>query len=157
MSDIVGFRITTEGFERARDLTGAQLQAAVMRGMEKAMANAATQAKKNASGRPGPNVDTGRLRSSITHEVTDNGDRVTGVIGSDVVYARIHELGGVIVPRVAKHLRFQLPDGEWVTTDKVTIPARPYLQPAINSPFAQKAITEFIRLSIERTFKAVAT
>lgn len=50
-------------------------------------------AKKNASGRPGPNVQTGRLRSSITEELGVDGDELVERIGTDVSYAPYVELG----------------------------------------------------------------
>lgn len=50
-------------------------------------------AKRNASGRPGPNVQTGRLRSSITEELGQEGDELVERIGTDVVYAPYVELG----------------------------------------------------------------
>ena len=53
-------------------------------------------------------TDTGRLRGSITHTVTDGGRAVE--VGSNVLYAAIHQFGG----RAGKGLR-------------ATIPARPYL------------------------------
>ena len=46
--------------------------------------------------------------------------------GSNLVYARIHQLGGTIVPKDADALRFMLGE-ETVTAKSVTIPARPYL------------------------------
>lgn len=61
-----------------------------------------SQAKVNASGRPGPRVRTGRLRSSIHWElvVTDNG--VGGFlfarVGSNVSYARHVEIGTTRAP-----------------------------------------------------------
>lgn len=53
-------------------------------------------------------TDTGRLRGSIAHTVTDGGRAVE--VGSDVLYAAIHQLGG----RAGRGRR-------------VTLPARPYL------------------------------
>lgn len=53
-------------------------------------------------------TDTGRLRGSIAHTVTDGGRVVE--VGSDVLYAAIHQFGGS-----AGRGR------------KVTLPARPYL------------------------------
>ena len=53
-------------------------------------------------------TDTGRLRGSIAHTVTDGGRAVE--VGSNVLYAAIHQFGG----RAGKGLRAK-------------IPARPYL------------------------------
>lgn len=46
--------------------------------------------------------------------------------GSNILYARIHQEGGIIRPVNAKALRFRVPGG-FITASKVTIPARPYL------------------------------
>ena len=53
-------------------------------------------------------TDSGRLRASITHNVTDGGRAVE--VGSNLIYAAIHQFGG------------QAGRGR-----KVTIPARPFL------------------------------
>lgn len=45
-------------------------------------------------------VRTGRLRSSITALVKENSDRISVAFGTDVPYARIHEQGGTIPPRL---------------------------------------------------------
>lgn len=50
-------------------------------------------AKQHASGRPGPNVQTGRLRSSISEELVHDGDELVERIGTDVDYAPYVELG----------------------------------------------------------------
>jgi hypothetical protein len=52
-----------------------------------------SQAKVNASGRPGPRVDTGRLRSSITWRLGEDAQGVYADIGTGVPYGRILELG----------------------------------------------------------------
>lgn len=57
-----------------------------------------------------------------------------GVFG--VIYAKIHEFGGVITPKTKKRLAFQI-DGKWVFARKVTIPARPYLRPAVDNHLAE--------------------
>ena len=46
--------------------------------------------------------------------------------GSNLVYARIHQLGGTIEPKSAEALVFPLGE-ETVTAKSVTIPPRPYL------------------------------
>lgn len=62
------------------------------------------------------NVRTGTLRRSITARVIRGGATITGLVGTNVVYARIHEFGGTvqvpeIVPVRAKALRFVI-DGK---------------------------------------------
>lgn len=52
----------------------------------------ANQAKQNTSGRPGPNVDTGRLRSSIAVEVGIEDGNVVVYVGTNVYYGAILEL-----------------------------------------------------------------
>ncbi|WP_455476159.1 phage virion morphogenesis protein [Bartonella sp. B17] len=52
------------------------------------------------------------------------------VVGSGLVYARIHQLGGVIRPKNGKTLRFSLASStahRFVSVHHVTMPARPYL------------------------------
>ena len=53
----------------------------------------------------------GRLRRSITPRVKDRQDSISGIVGTNVVYARIHEFGGHtrphdIRPRNARALFF---------------------------------------------------
>lgn len=77
-----------------------------------------------ASGRGGKTlVDTARLQKSISAKVAIN----TVFVGSNVEYARIHQLGGEIKPKNKKKLKFKVADGTFRTVDKVTMPARPYL------------------------------
>ncbi len=49
--------------------------------------------KVESAAKRGAPVDTGRLRSSITHEIDDAGDRIVARIGTDVDYAPHVELG----------------------------------------------------------------
>jgi phage gpG-like protein len=71
-----------------------------------------------------PLRDTGRLLSSIGY----NAENDSVSIGTDgqIVYAKIHQFGGVIRPRTAKTLRFFI-GNRMILTDKAVIPARPYL------------------------------
>jgi HK97 gp10 family phage protein len=72
---------------------------------------------------------TGNLTNSIG--IKREGKYVlAGVFG--VIYAKIHEFGGVIRPVKAKALFFIDSDGYWNTVKKVTMPARPYLRPALD-------------------------
>jgi phage gpG-like protein len=65
---------------------------------------------------------SGTLRNSL--HVSAGGDSVK--VGSPTIYAAIHQLGGVIVPKSAKRLVFSA-GGKKVFAKKVTIPARPFL------------------------------
>ncbi len=69
-------------------------------------------------------TQSGRLVRSITHEASDN----SVAVGTNVIYAAIHQIGGKITAKTAKGLRFRLPGGAGSRTVKsVTIPARPFL------------------------------
>lgn len=86
---------------------------------------------------------TGNLLNSIStgKTVEQSGDTIIGSIGPvGVKYAAIHEFGGItpphiILPRVAKVLRFQMGRQEvfarYVNHPGSKIPARPYLRPAL--------------------------
>lgn len=66
----------------------------------------------------------------------EDGAGVRGVWGvRDVRYALIHELGGVIVPKVAKALAIPQSDGSVRFAKSVKIPARPYLRPAADKTY----------------------
>lgn len=66
---------------------------AVARDLAKRCIAVESQAKINATGRPGPNVDTGRLRNSITWQLVQGPDGVYGEVGSNVEYAAYVEYG----------------------------------------------------------------
>lgn len=107
----------------------------------------AAQAKRNVTGggssRERLNVRTGRLRGSLAAVLLSPG-RVS--VGTNVVYAAIHEFGGrtaphTIVPIRAGALAFRV-GGELVLVRKVehpgsVVPARPYLHPALHSERAR--------------------
>ena len=120
-------------------------------------------------GEGGPllHVRSGRLWRSIHKTVEVSGKNIKAEIGSNVIYARIHELGGEIRPVVAEHLKFQvmgmagvrksaakITGGNWVTTDLVKMPARPYLSTALS---AEKAnIPRIILASLLKNWSKVA-
>lgn len=68
-------------------------------------------------------TDKGRLRDSNSHQA---GPRSVAV-GTNLIYAAVHQDGATIRPKSAKALKFRLPNGAWVTTKAVTIPARPFI------------------------------
>lgn len=65
----------------------------------------------------------GGLVDSLESEATAD----TAIWGSSLVYARIHQLGGTIVPRDAPALSFFVKGQGLIHASQVTIPARPYL------------------------------
>jgi phage virion morphogenesis protein len=64
----------------------------------------------------------GGLLASITFEASPG----VVIVGSNKVYAAIHQFGGKIVPKNAKALVFKIGD-RVIRRKSVTIPARPYL------------------------------
>lgn len=76
---------------------------------------------------------TGQLVNSIQIWEEGGSDKYAYVdVGSSgVVYARIHEYGGIIVPRTKKVLHFVI-NGEDIFTTLVVMPARPYMRPALD-------------------------
>lgn len=106
-----------------------RIRAAQIAGVNRVMAQAVAEAKQNHAWQNRTGVLEGGI--NIVDYAAPDGSGVRGTWGvQDVVYARIHELGGTIVPRNGKALRFPLPDGSFATVASVTIPARPYLRPA---------------------------
>lgn len=126
----ISLDISKKGMERLRKMPDLMVPA-VFKGMRKAMLLAEAASKRDYLSGQALRVRTGRLRGSITSAVDIKGDTVLGRIGTNVIYARIHELGGIIMPKTAKALRFQVAPGEWRTAQKVVMPARPFLRPAI--------------------------
>jgi phage virion morphogenesis protein len=66
--------------------------------------------------------DSGQLANSLTHEADDQGVEV----GTNVLYAAIHQFGGTIVPVSADALAFSI-GGVPVFAQKVDIPRRAFL------------------------------
>lgn len=87
--------------EKALEMIGLQAQGYAQEELSKP--------KKHADGTVHPNVDTGRLRNSITHDIEDKN---TAVIGTNVKYAPYVEFGTsksqpypYLKPAVNEHIR----------------------------------------------------
>ncbi len=89
----------------------------------------------------------GGLAGSITVETGIDGGGAYAVIAPHKVYARIQEFGGTISAKPGGMLKFQI-DGQWFQKKQVTLPARPYLAPAMNEH--QGEIFSAMREEIER-------
>ena len=68
-------------------------------------------------------TDTALLRRSVDYAATS--DKV--MVGSNLPYARIHQLGGTIRAKKGKYLKFKGLNGEDVFVKEAKITARPYL------------------------------
>lgn len=79
-------------------------------------------------------VRTGHLRRSITQSVQDDPHGVTGVVGTNVSYAAVHEYGFKGLVTVREHLR-RLKDGNTANvrshSRKMDLPARSFLRSSL--------------------------
>jgi len=82
-----------EQLQRDMEKAARELPPGLERKMGRATLLVEREAKQRASGRPGPMVQTGRLRASITPEVKKLHGEVRGIVGSNVVYAPYVEFG----------------------------------------------------------------
>lgn len=96
-------------------------------------------------------VRTGRLRRSVNTQVTQAGDRVTGIVGTNVAYAAAHEYGFQGVVSVAESLR-RTKLGNTATVrahDRhMNLPERSFLRSALRE--LQPEIRDEISLSADR-------
>ncbi len=79
-------------------------------------------------------IESGNLRASIhpnSPDVDEKAARGSITIGTNVVYAAIHEFGGFIRPRNARMLFWTGKDGKTHAAHVVHMPAKPYLRPAV--------------------------
>ncbi len=68
-------------------------------------------------------TDKRRLANSITYKSSGK----SLVIGTSLIYARVHQEGAVIKPKTAKALRIPIGGGKVIFRKRVVIPARPFL------------------------------
>lgn len=80
--------------------------------------------------------------------------QATAVLSTSTVYAAIHEFGGVIRPTHARMLAWTDESGVFHMASSVTIPARPYLRPAMDE--GKQDIGEAILGELRAAFSAAA-
>jgi len=68
-------------------------------------------------------IDSAALQRSITHIASS--DQVE--VGTNMEYAATHQFGATITPKSADALRFNIPGIGFITSQSVTIPARPFI------------------------------
>jgi len=136
MAGGIGFGIQVGGnalrvLESAAKAANARLMKVVRKGASRVQRGAKinVKTKLNTTG-----LSKGTLGRSIG--VVARPAHLEAEIGPSVIYGRIHEFGGVIKPVKKKFLSFISTQGdtagERVFLRSVTIPKRPYLQPALD-------------------------
>lgn len=117
-----------------------RMRDAQIAGVNQTMAACVVDAKRNHSWQNRTGILEGGI--DIADYAAPNGDGVKGTWGvRDVVYALIHELGGVITPKRGKALAIPDPanPGGILLVKSVTIPKRPYLRPAADTQYPKLA------------------
>lgn len=80
-----------------------------------------------ASVKRGPGILRGSaMRGGLMGSITQRASHNTVEVGTNKIYAAVHQTGATIRPVHAAHLRFRMASG-LVQADSVTIPARPFL------------------------------
>ena len=138
------------------------IEKAMQFAMFRAMSILEAEIKQNIRGRSGLRVQTGTLLNSIQRKIFLGNGEVSGEIGPrNVPYAAIHEFGGTIPARFVapirkKAIRFfdkggtaRFSKGHLIPA--TTIPARPYLAPAISATADQ--IADVFGIFIEDALK----
>lgn len=108
-----------------------EFKKALLEGVKKSMFFVEGKAKESFGKAGKLKVQTGHLRRSIKSSVKERHNMLVASLFSNVIYAAIHESGGVIRATNKPYLKFQI-GNRWVSVKEVTIPARPYLEPAIS-------------------------
>lgn len=166
LGDYVTVKVTQSG-----KLSRGELKNQGMAGLDRGLILSAQLVAQRATGKAP--IDTGRLKRSITQgrPFSKPGGRRAIDIGTNVIYAAVHELGHtfpsmVITPRNVQALAFKWPNApanlpagkgglhyfKKVTRPQITIKARPYLRPALNE--SKKDIDTIIGKSVVGAMKS---
>lgn len=127
----------TENLDWNGPAVSARLKAAQITAINQTMGACVVQSKRSHTWQNRTGVLEGGI--GVVTYAEPVADGVHGVWGvQDVRYALIHELGGVITPKQAKMLAFEI-NGKLVFAHSVTIPARPYLRPSADAIYPSLA------------------
>lgn len=117
--------------------TGSQMESAALAGGFVIEGAAKVNVRNNFNRDP-----TGNLMNSInTRVMSTKANAVTVAVGTNVIYAAIHEFGGTIKAKNKPFLAFVI-DGKFIMTKSVYIPPRPYMRPAVDENLG--AITDVL-------------
>lgn len=136
------FKIEVQGINKAvAALTGSaeRIKEAVRVALYKATMDLTRYVKEQKLSDQVLRVRTGRLRRSITGRVEDSDGKFEGIVGTNVRYARVHELGFKGVVQVKAHIRRIKGQAIPVRSHsrKLDLPARPFLNPSLQERFPQ--------------------
>lgn len=96
------------------------------------------------------NRQSGDLAGSIHYRLRGN---ATAIVGTNMVYAAIHEFGGTIKAKNAPYLVFRVSGGRYVRTKEVHMPARPYLGPTLKGFFEDGSAKRLAELTLKEEFE----
>ena len=112
-------------------VSGEQLKRAVLAGGHVIEAQAKINVEKTFSHKSTGGAGLGGSIQTVVSTSTETKAEVD--VGPTVIYGRIHEFGGIVLPVHAKMLSWIDDDtGERIFAKMVQIPARPYLRPAFD-------------------------
>lgn len=119
-----------DDFQKGMGKTAKELPGRIYKAVVQACSLVETRSKTHHLAGATLKARTHRLQHSVKSIVKRSGTTISGRVGSPVVYAAIHEYGGIIKPKKAKYLSFQI-DGTWIRTKKVTMPKREWLSKSL--------------------------
>ena len=132
--------VGTEGVFARLDQIPGKVAAALRQAVEAEAIKLTAYVKEQKLSGQALKTQTGTLQRSINYQLQDEGDRIAATVGTNVVYAGIHEYGGttrahVIEARKAKALAFQM-GGQTVFFKRVNhpgshMPERSFLRSAL--------------------------
>lgn len=135
-----------------KQITGDGLKKAALAGGFVIEGNAKINVEKTFSGK---STGGAGLGGSIQTVVSKAGDKIAEVdVGPTVIYGRIQELGGVILPVHAKLLSW-VDNGKRIFAKRVQIPARPYLRPAVDEH--EKEIAQAVGYQLKKQIESVTS
>jgi len=131
--------------------SGADLIRAIKAGGQVIENYAKINVEKTFSGKSKGGAGLGGSIKTVVSKATDTDVDVD--IGSGLVYARAQELGAIILPIYAKMLSWVADSGERIFANRVQIPARPYLRPAVDEHKSE--IGDAIGIQLKKGIEAV--
>ena len=133
-----------------KQITGDGLKKAALAGGFVIEGNAKINVNKTFSSKATGGAGLGGSIQTVVSKATPTKAEVD--VGPTVIYGRIHELGGIILPVYAKMLSW-VDNGKRIFAKRVQIPARPYLRPAVDEH--EKEISQAVGFQIKKQIESV--